>query len=185
MSNDNVPSGGPRQLLPTAAPSGLGAAATPPILRSAVPSDQPFAEHLYLEVMRPLLVALGHWDGPAVIRRFREGYRQEEVRIVLEGHAPIGWLQVTEQPNALMLSQIHLVPAARCRGIGTALLRELLARADHEGRSVTLWVLKNNPARSLYERLGFRLVGAEAYKLRMEWTPAGDSVSRSSPELAP
>jgi ribosomal protein S18 acetylase RimI-like enzyme len=152
--------------------------------RPAGPKDRPFAERLYLEVMRPLLEELGEWDEAALVQHFRKGYRREEVSLVVQGRSRIGWLQVTEQPDSLMLSQIHLVRNARNRGIGSALLRDLMARADRERRPVMLWVVKNNPARQLYERLGFRVVGAESYKLRMEWTPPSLDVNRSSPDPA-
>lgn len=187
MVDDDLPHEAQRRAGTTVAPNGSTAPDTAmPASRPAGPRDRPFAEGLYLEVMKPLLVALGEWDEPTVIRRFREGYRREEVRLILDGHdAPVGWLQVTEQPDALMLSQIHLIPAARGRGIGTALLRDLLARGTRESRPVILWVLRNNPARRLYERLGFRLVGQEAYKLKMAWMPADGSVSRSNPATAP
>ena len=50
---------------------------------------------------------------------------------------------------------IALLPEYRGRGIGTALLEELLVEADATGRRVTIHVERFNPARRLYERLGF------------------------------
>lgn len=152
--------------------------------RDAVPADQAFAERLYLATMRPLLTELRAWDGPAVRHRFREMYLQQEVTILLEGRKRIGWMQVTEQPDRLFLNQIHLIPAARGRGIGTKVLRDLLLRASRNRQSVTLWVVKNNPARTLYERLGFRITAEEDVKLRMEWAAAdAESINRSNPGL--
>lgn len=57
---------------------------------------------------------------------------------------------------------IGVRPAARRAGVGTALLTALvaLARAE-EHPALSLSVEPDNPARSLYERLGFRRVGAE------------------------
>ena len=183
-----------RDVVPDAAGSADGTAAAvdgratlqPALIasRPAVPADQAFAERLYLATMRPLLAALNAWDGPAVRQRFREMYLQDEVTILLAGRRRIGWLQVTEQPDRLFLNQIHLVPDARGHGIGTRVLRDLLARAERNGQSVTLWVVRNNPARTLYERLGFRITGEDALKLRMEWLPGRDAgLSRSTPGL--
>ena len=57
---------------------------------------------------------------------------------------------------------IGVRPAARRAGVGTALLTALLELARAEGYpSVSLSVEPDNPARSLYERLGFRRVGTE------------------------
>ena len=54
---------------------------------------------------------------------------------------------------------IGVDPSARGRGLGTRLCRRLLDAARARGiRQVSLSVEKANPARGLYERLGFRTV---------------------------
>jgi ribosomal protein S18 acetylase RimI-like enzyme len=45
----------------------------------------------------------------------------------------------------------------------------LLSHVFREGTSLTLDVMKNNRARSLYERLGFGAIGSSEYKLNMRW----------------
>jgi ribosomal protein S18 acetylase RimI-like enzyme len=51
---------------------------------------------------------------------------------------------------------IAVVPASRGRGIGTALLATLVARARHEGfHALSLRVSPENPVVRLYERAGF------------------------------
>lgn len=51
------------------------------------------------------------------------------------------------------------MPAYQRRGIGAAILRDVIAEARAGGHAVALRVLKVNPARRLYERLGFAVVG--------------------------
>ena len=66
---------------------------------------------------------------------------------------------------------IGVRPAARRAGVGTALLRALVQLARDEGHAaVSLSVEPDNPARSLYERVGFRRVGGEggAWTMRVE-----------------
>ena len=53
---------------------------------------------------------------------------------------------------------IALLPDHRGRGIGARLLRDVLHEATAAGLPVRLSVERSNPARSLYERLGFRTV---------------------------
>jgi ribosomal protein S18 acetylase RimI-like enzyme len=55
----------------------------------------------------------------------------------------------------IRILDISLLPVWRHRGIGTALLGDLLARADRDGVSVSLHVDSHNPARAWYYRLGF------------------------------
>lgn len=54
---------------------------------------------------------------------------------------------------------LAVLPAFRGRGIGTALLEKLLTHLQGtELEAVSLSVARSNPARSLYERHGFRIV---------------------------
>jgi ribosomal protein S18 acetylase RimI-like enzyme len=53
---------------------------------------------------------------------------------------------------------VILAPPQRGRGIGTALMNSLIARADAVDKPVTLHVEPWNPAKNLYERLGFETV---------------------------
>ena len=66
------------------------------------------------------------------------------------------------------LCNICLLPEYRGKGIGGALLRELIAGCGH--RVVKLQVFQNNPAIHLYRRLGFQVTEeAEGhYQMRLE-----------------
>jgi ribosomal protein S18 acetylase RimI-like enzyme len=54
--------------------------------------------------------------------------------------------------------------------VGERLIRELIAEARQAGASVSLHVLQANPARRLYERLGFRIVGQGEHEYLMQWS---------------
>ena len=56
---------------------------------------------------------------------------------------------------------ISLVPASRGQGIGGAILEDTLSLARSLGSGVTIHVEQNNPARSLYARLGFETIQDE------------------------
>jgi ribosomal protein S18 acetylase RimI-like enzyme len=77
-------------------------------------------------------------------------------------------------PTEIRIVDISLMPEARGQGIGAALLRDLFAEAGSRGQNVTIHVEKNNPARTLYARLGFKIVDEDrgAYDL-WEWRAAG------------
>lgn len=59
--------------------------------------------------------------------------------------------------EAVVAVDIAILPDRRGAGIGTHLLATLLELADREARPCQLEVLRDNPARRLYERLGFRV----------------------------
>ena len=68
-------------------------------------------------------------------------------------------LEVLRSDGELNLANIRVAPEYQGQGIGTRLIGEMLREAHQQGLPVTLRVLKVNPARRLYERLGFVVVG--------------------------
>jgi len=62
---------------------------------------------------------------------------------------------------------MFVVPAQQRRGIGTRVLRMLIDEWTPTGRPVVLGVLKNNPARRLYDRLRFIVTGETEMKFMM------------------
>jgi ribosomal protein S18 acetylase RimI-like enzyme len=102
----------------------------------------------------------GAWDEAWQAQNFRANF-DTALRQVIEcdGRA-IGFLDVVEQEASTVLASIMIAPAFQRRGIGTHLIQDVLERAAARGVPVTLRVLRVNPARGLYERLGFAVVDA-------------------------
>jgi ribosomal protein S18 acetylase RimI-like enzyme len=63
---------------------------------------------------------------------------------------------------------IAITPEHRGKGVGTRLLNALLERASARHAAVSLSVSDENPARRLYQRLGFAIVGREGSSLTMK-----------------
>ncbi len=84
----------------------------------------------------------------------------------------IGQIQVAALDDELRLVDICLLPDYRNRGIGSALLRDLLDEAADAKKRVILHVSQGNPAACLYERHGFSHAGEQGLYWRMEWVPA-------------
>ena len=82
-------------------------------------------------------------------------------------HDDAGYGFVDERTPEL---SIAIVPEARGRGVGTRLLTALIEHARAEGfQALSLSVESDNPARALYERLGFVRVGGDAaWTMRVE-----------------
>ncbi|MFJ9691815.1 GNAT family N-acetyltransferase [Kitasatospora sp. NPDC101183] len=127
-------------------------------LRPATPADvEPVAE-LRAVVMRPDLERLGRYDEQRVRTRLREGFSTTHTSVLLVDGAFAGSVTVRPAEQGVrLLEHFYLDPAHHGRGIGTAVLRRLLAEADTAGEPVRLTVLQGSPARRLYERHGFAL----------------------------
>lgn len=81
----------------------------------------------------------------------------------------IGRVILAGDNGALHLVDIALLPAARNRGLGTALIRNIQELARARNCPVILYALVGERAAPLYERLGFRPVESLGVYLRMEW----------------
>ena len=82
---------------------------------------------------------------------------------------PIGSVAVCAHTDHDFLEDIMIVPAHQGRGVGTALMRELMDAARARGVSLRLSVLDGNRVRSMYERLGFRVTLVVPPRTKMEW----------------
>ena len=140
-------------------------------LRPATAADNPWMEALYLESMKRHLGELGAFDVERTRRHFRLVHQIQDARIIETGKRPLGWLEVGGSTGGLILRQIHLVEQARNRGLGSTLLRQLARAAKERGLPVRLYVVRTNPARLLYRRFGFKVVGNDGTRLRMILTP--------------
>lgn len=101
---------------------------------------------------------------------YRTNYPGANLDVIEVDGAPAGRLYVHRGPAEIRIMDIALAPPFRGRGIGTALLRDLMEEAGASGRALSIHVEVNNPARRLYERLGFVPAGEHGVYVLMRWT---------------
>jgi ribosomal protein S18 acetylase RimI-like enzyme len=99
----------------------------------------------------------------------------EHYIVCLEGE-DIGRLIVERLDGALTLVDVALLPEFRRRGIGGAIISDLINEAASSQRAFVLHVIKTNPAVDLYQRLGCEITDDLGMHYRMERRPrAGDT----------
>ncbi|WP_149831086.1 GNAT family N-acetyltransferase [Streptomyces tailanensis] len=132
-------------------------------IRQATAADlEPLAD-LRAVVMRPDLERLGRYDPHRVRQRLRDAYDPIHTWIIEVNGEFAGSVALRPSQDAQdaqgvrRLEHFYLAPHLQGTGIGTAVLRDLLSRCDHDGTVVRLNVLQGSPARRLYERHGFTL----------------------------
>ena len=138
-------------------------------LRPASSADFRFAWSLYQDLMKPLTVELLEWNEPGQKHVVELALAQEGTSIIVIDALDAGWLQVGESPDSVYLGQLYLAASFQNCGVGTAIVRSLRDQARQAGKALTLDVMKNNRARTLYRRLGFQVIGESEYKLKMQW----------------
>ena len=140
--------------------------------RSATRGDMPFAYWLHKATMREYVVQTwGGWDEAWQLAHFREAFSPQQSRILSVAGEPAGVLRLEEGPSGWSLHVLEIAPQWQRKGIGTCVLRWVLGRAAASQKAVNLQVLKVNPAKRLYQRLGFRKTGESATHIRMRGLP--------------
>jgi ribosomal protein S18 acetylase RimI-like enzyme len=138
--------------------------------RPATPADVPALLSLRQATMTPHLERAGAPSDEAA-NLARVNYRLEDALLVYEGDDLVGLFKVSRNSADWKLVQVQIAPHRQGEGLGGRLVRGLQAQAAEAGCAIELDVLKGNPARRLYERCGFVVVGEDTLELRMRWTP--------------
>ncbi|MBN3817218.1 GNAT family N-acetyltransferase [Paraburkholderia sp. Se-20369] len=138
--------------------------------RAATPADVPFLLSLRkLTMTEHLQRAAMPTDDDAHYQRISANF--EDASIVCDGEVRIGLLKLSRTGGEWHLHQIQILPDRQGHGIGEIILRRVLDEATHEGAAVSLSVLHGNPARRLYERLGFACVTETSRSAELVWRP--------------
>jgi ribosomal protein S18 acetylase RimI-like enzyme len=141
-------------------------------IRPAGPTDFDRLYEIHRAALGPYVTQVWGWDEAWQRNHFKEFLDANGIDLLLRDGAVIGFTHVVESPDQIMLSSIEIDPHCQGRGIGTAVINDLIVSARQTSRSVRLQVLKvNRRARELYVRLGFTSAGDTATHVQMSFTP--------------
>lgn len=188
--DQTVTAGAARPAAPIFAP-GAALAALGLSFRLEREEDVPFIRRLYCEMRWEELAAIQDWTDEQKIgflvqqyeaqrQHYARAYFDAEFLVIEHAGEPIGRLYLYRgDPKDIRIVDIGLLIAARNRGLGRAVIEAVFdeARATGSnggepnagGRSVSIHVEVFNPARRLYDRLGFVEKGEHGPYRLMEW----------------
>ncbi len=146
-------------------------------LRQATEDDFDFLYRLHVATMKEYVAAVYGWDDAFQERYFKEKFDPTSCQIVVVEGRDVGMVRVDESEGELYIDNIHILPEYQNRGLGTAILEDILRSAKERGLPVALRVLKGNPAKRLYERLGFAAVEETETHTRMRLHVGGTGES--------
>lgn len=143
--------------------------------------DEPFLLHLY-STTRADEIALWGWDEAteraflamqwrAMQQSYINRYPELDQRIIYTDQGQAGRCLTSVSATHMTVVDLSLLPEYRNKGIGTDLITQLQHESDRLAVPLRLSVLRTNPARRLYERLGFLSVGESELYAFLEWTP--------------
>jgi ribosomal protein S18 acetylase RimI-like enzyme len=142
-------------------------------LRPATDADYVFLYQLHVAAIRPAVEATWGWDDEFQTAYFRSRWDPSKRQIIRVGGVDVGTLTLERRAGTVFLALIEIHPDYQGQGIGTAVLRDIIAQAHRWGQSVELHVLKANlKAKQLYERLGFKITEEREERYVMEASAA-------------
>lgn len=143
-------------------------------LRAATADDYDFCYRVQKATMQEYVEQTWGWDEAFQQAYFRQRFDPARNQVIVLGGADIGVFAVERRERDIFLAKIYILPEYQRRGIGTGLIKSVLQEAFKEGLPVTLRVLKVNPARRLYERLGFAVIEENDEFFIMRATPPAE-----------
>ena len=89
--------------------------------------------------------------------------------ILLLKNQEIGLMKLGQHAEHWHIRQFQIMPRYHRKGIGRQVLELLQKKAAERNLPITLNVLLDNPALSLYQRIGFKIVSENQLEYQMRW----------------
>jgi ribosomal protein S18 acetylase RimI-like enzyme len=140
-------------------------------LRPVTSEDYEYLYNLHVASMKEYVERTWGWDEEFQQKGFRKHFDPADLQIITLDNESVGVVSIRRNATEFFLRAIEIHPEYQRREIGTYIIRSILDEADGEAVPVILYVLKVNPARKLYERLGLRIVGETATHYTMTAHP--------------
>ena len=140
--------------------------------RPATQSDIELIYHILPVSLGPYVEQTwGVWDEGVQRKRFEEITRVEDHAIVELDGETAGCVCLKKTETEMRLARLFIMPQFQNRGFGTQIMQEILMRADQKRLPIRLRVLRVNPARRFYDRIGFHIAAEDATHYTMVRLP--------------
>ncbi len=120
-------------------------------LRKAKVEDIAILDAIHTNNMKSYVEQLYPWNP----RLFRNNFIPDHYDVIEINNLIIGLIKVVSSETEIYLAEIQIIQDYQKQGIGTNLIQSLIQEAQISNKKLWLKVLKNNPAKKLYQRLGF------------------------------
>ena len=126
--------------------------------RLAMENDLDFLYSLHVATMKEYVNKTWGWDETFQENIFRTKFIPSQIQIITLAGNDIGMISLEERNEDMFLRVIEIHPIYQRRGLGTSIIQKIIDDAARRMKPVLLRVLKVNPAKQLYDRLGFAVI---------------------------
>jgi GNAT superfamily N-acetyltransferase len=140
--------------------------------RKANEDDIELVIELHRTTLKEYVEVIWGWDEELQQKLIRERFNPASLQVIQVTSIDIGVLNVEKRKEEWHLANIQLQPEFQKKGLGTQILTDLISKADQNRVPLTLSVLAPNPARLLYERLGFVTFEQDEKRFHMRRKPS-------------
>lgn len=91
----------------------------------------------------------------------------DDIKIIQVNNEDIGVTTFYKEDNAYVVGLIIIHPKYQCRGIASTIISNYINIAKVEKCNIIIKCYKDNPAKDLYKRLGFRVVSEDNSHIHM------------------
>jgi len=129
-------------------------------LKDACIEDKAFIYQTKCASIKKYVEAIWDWDETTQLKYFEEDFILPNFKVVWLDDKAIGYLETHENNELINITEIHIIPDAQGKGIGSRIISGVVLEAKERGKKVTLGCFKENDgAVRIYKRLGFQIVG--------------------------
>lgn len=120
------------------------------------------------------------WQFERQAEEYNQRFPDARYNVILVDGVPAGRIWVGGDDKQIRLLDIAIIPEFQNRGVGTYLLRQLMAEATQAQKVLRhmVFVLNDN-AHRFYERLGFVVIEDLGGYKHMEWSPGQSQTAAS------
>jgi len=91
-----------------------------------------------------------------------------DMRIIKVNKQDVGITTFYEEDENYVVGLIIIHPDYQNKGIATKIIKEYIKKANDKNKRIIIKTYKENPARRLYERLGFKIYNEDSTHVYME-----------------
>jgi GNAT superfamily N-acetyltransferase len=135
--------------------------------RTAEIEEMDWAYQLFKEGLQQYIAQTWGWNELFQRHSFLANLPASSFVIITRDEDDVGGYCLKHKSDHLYLEMLLLTASAQRKGIGTQVMKLLIAQANDRSLPIRLSVLRNNPAHLFYRQLGFDVIAEDNFRYEM------------------